>query len=420
MRISTTQYFTMNVQTMDDQQSALSTMYSQISSGQRIQTASDDPLGAAQAVTLSAQSATLAQYAANQNSALTSLQTEDSTMGSIVSVMQSIQQTLAAVNNGSLTDANRSAFATTLQSDRTQLMTLANTTDSSGNFIFSGFQSGTQPFSNNASGVGATYEGDAGQPSVQISGSRTINVSDTGSSVFQSVSANEALPVPSGASTNTGTGTIGTVTMSDSTNPGNADTYQITFGTTGSGTSATSTYTVTDLATNTVVVPATAYTAGTDISFAGESVAISGTPAAGDSFTVAPANTGNVADTDIFATLDNIVSALQQPASSPTGSANLTNALATASAKIGNTYNNMLSVQASVGGREQELTATQTAMETTSTQTSTTLVNLTGVNMTSAISQFELTQTSLKAAQQAFSQVAQLSLFNFIGGGSGG
>jgi flagellar hook-associated protein 3 FlgL len=417
MRISTSQYFTMNVQTMDNQQSTLSTMYQQISSGQRINTAADDPLGAAEAVTLSMQSATLTQYAANQNSALTSLQTEDSTMGGVVSVMQSIQQLVGEAGGGTLTAANLTSIATQLQGDRSQLMTLANTTDSSGNYIFSGFQSGTQPFSNSASGVGAVYEGDAGQPAVQISGNRTINVSDTGSSVFQSVVANEADPVPSGASTNTGNGTIGPVKVTDPTNPGNADTYQITFGTTGSGTSATSTYTVTDLATNTVVVPATPYTAGSAISFAGESVAISGTPAAGDTFSVAPANTGNASDTDIFTTLDNLISALQNPGAASSGGANLTNALATASTKINNTYNNMLAVQASVGGREQEVTATQTSMQTTSTQTSTSLANLTGVNMASAISQYELTQASLKAAQQAFSQVAQLSLFNDIGNG---
>jgi flagellar hook-associated protein 3 FlgL len=418
MRISTTQYFTMNVQAMDNQQSILATEYQQIASGSQLQNAAENPLGAAQAVTLSMQSATLTQYATNQASALTSLGTEDSTMGSVVSVMQNIQSLVDEAGNGSLTDANRANIATQLQGDRSQLMSLANTTDSSGNYIFSGFQSSTPPFTNNASGVGATYDGDAGQPAVQISSNQTIDVSDTGSSVFQSVLPSEAYPVPAGASTNTGTGTIGPVSVTDPTNAGNASAYTIAFATTGTGTSATTTYTVTDNATNTVVVPATAYTAGSAISFAGESVAISGAPANGDTFTVAPASTGNPADTDIFATLDNLISALQQPASSATGSATLTNALTTASTKIDNTYNNMLSIQASVGGREQEVTTTQTNMETTSTQTSTDLDDLTSVNMPSAISQYELTQTSLQAAQEAFSQVSQLSLFNYINSSS--
>ena len=55
-------------------------MYAQISSGKRLQTASDNPLGAAQAVQLTAQAATLAQYSTNQSAALTSLQQEDSTL----------------------------------------------------------------------------------------------------------------------------------------------------------------------------------------------------------------------------------------------------------------------------------------------------------------------------------------------------
>ncbi len=77
MRISSSQYFTLNVQTMSDQQASLAAQYAQISSGKRIQTASDDPLGEAQAVQLSTQSATLSQYATNQSAALTSLQQED-------------------------------------------------------------------------------------------------------------------------------------------------------------------------------------------------------------------------------------------------------------------------------------------------------------------------------------------------------
>ena len=66
MRISSSQYFSMNVQTMSDQQATLASMYQQISSGTRLLTASDDPLGAAQAVQLSMKGAALTQYATNQ------------------------------------------------------------------------------------------------------------------------------------------------------------------------------------------------------------------------------------------------------------------------------------------------------------------------------------------------------------------
>jgi flagellin-like hook-associated protein FlgL len=58
MRISSSQYFTMNVETMSNQQASLANMYAQISSGKALQTAADNPLGAAQAVALTAQAPT--------------------------------------------------------------------------------------------------------------------------------------------------------------------------------------------------------------------------------------------------------------------------------------------------------------------------------------------------------------------------
>ena len=422
MRISSSQYFTMNVETMNNQQASLANMYAQISSGKALQTAADNPLGAAQAVALTAQASNLAQYATNQASATTSLQQEDSTLSSVTNVMQSIQSLVVNAGNGTLNDTDRSALATQLQGYRSTLMTLANTTDANGNYIFAGFQGGSKPFSDNASGVGATYDGGPGQRQVQISDTRTINVADPGSAIFQSVSSNESSPVSSGSAANTGSGTIGPVSVSDSSDPANSLIYTITFGTTTTGTppASVSSYSITstDPSTTppTVTAPTTPtpYTAGSNITVGSQTVAISGTPASGDKFSVSPANTGSTSDTDIFTTLDSLVNALKQPADSASAQATLQNALTTAGSKISNTYNNVLTTQTAVGGREQEVTATQTAMQTTSTQTANNLSDLVSVNLPSAISQYEMTQNSLQAAQQAFAQIQKMSLFNYL------
>ena len=52
-----------------------------------LQTAADNPAGAAQAVQLSMTSATLSQYATNQNAALASLQAEDQTLQNVSTVL---------------------------------------------------------------------------------------------------------------------------------------------------------------------------------------------------------------------------------------------------------------------------------------------------------------------------------------------
>jgi flagellar hook-associated protein 3 FlgL len=409
MRISSSQYFSMNVQTMSDQQATLASMYQQISSGTRLLTASDDPLGAAQAVQLSMKGAALTQYATNQGAALSSLQQEDSTLSSVNSVMQSIQTQVVRAGDASLNDADRTSIANTIKGYRDQLMSLANTTDGSGNYIFSGFKTGAVPFTNNASGIGATYSGDLGQRQVQLSDSRTVNVGDTGPAIFQSISPAQSDPVAAAASGNQGSGTISTVSVTDPSNAGNANVYTIAFAVSPSDGSTTYTVTPTDDGSPPTPV---AYTGKTAITVGGEQVTLDGAPADGDSFTVGPASS---AGTDIFTTLDNLVSALKQPTDSASQKAALTNALSTASTKIGNTFNNVLAAQATVGGREQEVTATQSAMQTTTAQNASDLSNLTSIDLVSSISQYELTQNALQGAQMAFSQIQKMSLFDYIG-----
>ncbi|CAN0624011.1 flagellar hook-associated protein 3 FlgL [Burkholderia multivorans] len=408
MRISTSQIYQQNVSQMNDQQAQLSQLYQQISSGVSLSTPADNPLGAAQAVQLSMTSATYTQYSANQDLALSSLQAEDQTLTSVNNLLTTIHTNIIQAGDGSLTDSDRSALATQLQGYRDQLVTLANSTDGAGNYIFSGFQSTTAPFANKPGG-GVAYSGDSGTRQVQIMPNRSVSQGDTGSSVFMSVPMLGSQPVPGAAATNAGTGTIGAVSITNPADPTNAHAFTITMG----GTAAAPTYTVTD---NTVVPPTTTaaqpFSTGVAINLGGQTVTVSGTPTAGDTFSVTPAPQ---AQTDVFATLDTMIAALKQPVgSSTTAAATLANAMATGSTQLDNSMTNILTVQASVGGREQEIKAMQSVMSTNSLQVASNLSDLTSTNMVSTISQYLQTQNALTGAQKAFVQMQNLSLFQYI------
>ncbi|CAG9253825.1 flagellar hook-associated protein FlgL [Paraburkholderia unamae] len=412
MRIATSQIFSTNVATMENQQSQLLQVQQQIASGVAISNPADNPLGAAQAVTLSATSATLTQYASNQSTALTALQLEDTTLTNVTSTMQSINSLIIEAQNGSLTDTARQAIAKQMQGYRDQLMTLANTTDGAGNYIFSGFTSTSQVFSNNSSG-GATYNGDSGQRVMQVASTRSISVGDTGATVFQSVQAVGSDIVPSGstASTpNTGTGVISAVTVTDPTQATNNDKYTINF-VTDTATNKLA-YTVTD-GTGTPSSPVD-FTDGDTIDLGtGMKVTITGTPAVGDSFGVSPATASQ--NTDVFGTIDDIISALNTPASgSPAAAANLNNALNTGLTRIGNSLSNVITVQASVGGREQEVKALQTVTSNNSLQVTSNLTDLTSTDTVAAISQYEQLSNALTASQKSFAATQNLSLFQYI------
>ncbi|NHV30017.1 flagellar hook-associated protein FlgL [Burkholderia sp. D-99] len=409
MRISTTQFYQMNVAQMNDQQAQLSQLYQQISSGVSLSTPADNPLGAAQAVQLSMTSATLSQYSSNQNTALSSLQAEDQTLYSVNNLLNSIHTVVIQAGDGSLSDSDRSALSTQLQGYRNQLLTLANSTDGSGNYLFAGFQSTTAPFAN-APGGGVTYSGDGGSRQVQIADATTVAQGDTGASVFQSVPMLGSQPVPVAGAGNTGTGTIGAVSITSPSAATNTHQFTIAFG----GTAAAPTYTVTD---NTVAPPTTTaaqpYSAGAAITLGnGLSVPVSGSPAPGDTFTVTPAPK---AGTDVFAALDSMIAALKVPVSSNTAAAAaLQNAMTTGTTKLNNMMTNVLTVQASVGGRVQQVKAMQTVNQTNTLQVTSNLADLTSTNMVSTISQFLQMQNALTGSQKAYAQLQNLSLFQYI------
>lgn len=409
MRISTAQFYQLNVAQMSDQQAQLAQLYQQISSGVSLSTAADNPLGAAQAVQLSMTSATLSQYATNQNVALSSLQKEDQALTTVNDLLNTIHSSVMHAGDGSLSDSDRSALATQLQGYRDQLLTLANSTDGAGNYLFAGYQSTTAPFANGTGG-GVVYSGDRGARQVQIADTRTIAQGDDGASVFLSVPMLGSQPVPAAGAANQGTATIGAVTITDPSAATNTHTFTITFG----GTSAAPTYTVTD---ETVVPPTTTapqpYAAGTAIALGnGLSVPVSGTPSPNDTFSVTPAPQ---AGTDVFATLDTMIAALKVPIGSDTvAAAKLANAMTTGTTKLDNTMTNILTVQASVGGREQEIQAMQAVNQTNTLQVTSNLADLTSTNMVSTISQFLQMQNALTGAQKAYAQLQNLSLFQYI------
>jgi len=412
MRIATSQLYTSTLQTMENQQSQLLDIEQQVSSGTSLTTPGDDPVAAAQAVKLSATSATLNQYASNQNVALSSLQLEDNTLSSVTSTMTSISGLLTQAGDGSLNDQDRTALAQQLQGERNQLLSLANTTDTTGQYLFAGYQASTPPFTNQ-SGGGVQYAGDQGQRLAQVSSTRQISMSDTGTAVFMSVQAVGAAPVPAGSINNKGTGTIGAVTVSDPSAASNSTPYGIQF--TTDATTGALDYQVYDNSgtTPTALGSAAPYTAGQPISLGtGMSVTISGTPSAGDSFTVTQANQ---AGTDVFATIDSAIAALETPVQGDqAAAATLQNQLSTAMTQMSNAFGNVTTIQASVGGRENELQALQTVTSTSSLQVQDNLTNLTGTDMISAITQFEQLQNALSASQKSFVQMQNLSLFQYI------
>ena len=138
MRLSTSWMYQQSVTTMLSQQSSLAATQNQVTTGVRINVASDDPAGAGQVVSLSHVISANTQYSANIDSANTRLNTEASTLSSVNSVLDSARTLGLQAINGTLSDSDRKSIASQLSQIRDQLVQLANSTDSNGNALFAG------------------------------------------------------------------------------------------------------------------------------------------------------------------------------------------------------------------------------------------------------------------------------------------
>lgn len=397
MRISTATFQSNAVSQMDALEEALQKTQTQLSTGQKIQTAADDPAGMAQVNQMNVQISASTQFVTNSNTAQTNLQLEEQALTNASNIMQNANTLAVEANQSALSPANKADIAAQLQQDLQSLISIANSTDSNGNYLFGGFANTSAPFTQ--SGGVVSYNGTGQVTQVQISLNQSISTGDTGTAAFMNIVNGNGTFQTSAASTNTGTASIGggSVSTPSAYVP---DTYTIAF------TDSTN-YQVTDSGGN--VVSSGSYTNGDTISFNGVQVPLNGTPAAGDQFTVAPATT-----TSAFSALSNLITTLNSSATINSGQ--LTSLVNSAVQQIQNSITNFSNVSASVGARLNAITAAQSSATSIQTSLKTNVASISGTDYTEATTQLSSEELALQAAQESYASLEKLSLFNYIQG----
>ncbi|HNV87917.1 MAG TPA: flagellar hook-associated protein FlgL [Methylotenera sp.] len=183
MRISTNTIYQSGISKISSLQADQTKLQQQISTGKRITLPSDDPIASTRALEISHAQGVNASFASGRQTAQLKLNTLESSLASITSLLVSTQSTLVGAGNGSLSDLQRGFIATELNGSLEELINLANTQDSSGDFIYAGFKTDTKPFIANASG--ASYAGDSNQQLIQVDAQRLMAANISGDNVFQ-------------------------------------------------------------------------------------------------------------------------------------------------------------------------------------------------------------------------------------------
>ncbi|WP_419343152.1 flagellar hook-associated protein FlgL [Achromobacter sp. PD1] len=412
MRLSTSMMYSNGLKGVLSQESDMNRLVEQVGSGRKNLSPADDPLAAAQAISVAQTQSMNSTYGMNRQTANTNLGQENNTLTAVTNALQEARTRIIQAG-GVLSDTDRQTLSAALKSTREAMLGLANTTDGNGQYLFSGNDGSVMPYAKNAAGQ-IVYSGSVGERTIQVDQSRQLSTSDLGKDIFARANPGSQAFVASAASANTGTAQFGAPSVvPGSANNGKSFAVQFEADAATGAIGYRVTTTNPDGSSSTVPaagLPATGYTDGATIDFGGVSVAIKGAPNAGDVINV---ESVQAADMDVFAALDDVIAALDAPSSGdPVATAKLNNALATANKKLANTYDNVLTVQASVGARMNELDA----LDATGTQKglsySKSLSDLEELDYYQGASQLALRQVALQAASAAFMTIQGSSLFS--------
>ncbi len=408
MRISSSTVFNQGLGTIQQQYADLQTLQMQVGTSRSFLTPADNPSAAASVLQLSQAQSTTAQFTTNSDTATSALSLQDAVLGQVSDLLQSVHDIAVQGANGStLNNTDRATLVTTLKGDYSQLLALANSTDSSGQYLFSGYQGGTPPFSQGGPTVsnpsGVTYNGDQGARLMQVSSSALVPVSSSGANIFQLVKNGNGVVTSAATSGNTGSGIVSNASViTPATWASSAQNFTVTF-----DNNVPQGYSISPSPTTT---PASGtYTSGTTINIDGAQISISGTPALGDSFTLKASS-----NQSIFDTLSNMITTLQTPVVGVSGNANLANSMSTALNNLTMGLNSVLTARSAVGASMQEVTAQTGTNASLTLQNSKTLSALQDIDLAKVLSNITQETASLTAAQKSFVLIQNLTLFTYV------
>ncbi|HKO88546.1 MAG TPA: flagellar hook-associated protein FlgL [Burkholderiales bacterium] len=402
MRVSTGMIFQQGLDSLQRQQSQLLDTQQHIAANKRVMSPSDDPVAAARAVETSQAKALNAQYGANQANARDTLSQVEATLGDLGTLMQDVRTLYVAAGDGALSAKDRESLAIDLEAKLAQMLGLANTRDGAGAYLFGGFQENVQPFTQTA--TGAVYNGDQGHRELQVGPGRSIPISENGAELFQRIRQGNGTFVTASDAVNAGTGLIN-IGRAVGNTAVPVDTYRIDF----TVTAGVTTYDVVNVTTSTTLSTGNAYTPGATIAFNNLQLEISGDPANGDSFDIAPA-----ANQSVFGMISDAIATLRLPAVNPADRTRYDEGMQRAIANMDQALDRTITVRTGVGSSLRELDTLDSVTQDNALNYDKRLSELVDLDYAQALTDFAKQQTALEAAQLSFQRITSLSLFDYL------
>ena len=379
MRISTESMFNSAATSVMGRQVDLARLTAQISSGRRILTPADDPVGAARVIELENAKTRSDQLRVNQANVTNTLSQAESLLGNISDAYADMQAVLTQAGNPTLSDGDRKSLATELAARRDALFAMSNSRDADGQLLF-------------------------GSRVIQVGTSRDMDVSLNSSLLFGRVRDGNGVFAAAAAPTNTGAAAISAGTVADAAAlDGNS--YDLIV----RNAAGVRTYDVVNAANGAVISAGNPFTNSAEITVAGMRVKITGAPADGDTFHLKPA-----ANRTAFEAIDAAVQALRQPVADDASRAKLAAGVSAGLAQVQQAAETAQLMRADTGAALKEIETLQAVAVMQDEQLQIQLAGLRDLDYAQAVTELAQRQLVLDASQKAYARILGRSLFDYL------
>jgi flagellar hook-associated protein 3 FlgL len=173
------------VGSLDQAQANEQRLTTELSSGVRLTSLSDDPVAAGENVVLVNQIQKDDSFTTSATMVSSQLQVADSALGSVVTELTSAISLATSANNGTMNSSNVKQIAAQLTGILNEVTTLANS-NYQGQYIFAGSQNSTAPFSTSTATSPAvtTYNGDDDVNYIETPTGQKIQLNVPGDQIF--------------------------------------------------------------------------------------------------------------------------------------------------------------------------------------------------------------------------------------------
>ena len=182
MTISTSYLFDRALGQMTDLQTRISKAQDQLATGKLVVSPSDDPEKISVMQRLKSALNRQDSYANTLQAAGVRLNAQENAVRNSSTILVRIKELALQASSDTMNSEDRTNIASEIEGLQKDLLSLANTTDVNGNFVFGGSRVSSAPFSVEA-GI-ASYQGDQADVQAEAGDQRKVQISRPGSAVF--------------------------------------------------------------------------------------------------------------------------------------------------------------------------------------------------------------------------------------------